>query len=40
MMSYKDVSVRMGLVDVEYYHTALYSKLYVDLPVYLSPDQV
>lgn len=39
-MSYKDVLVRMGLVDVEYSHTASYSKPYVNLPVYLSPDQV
>lgn len=40
MMSYKNFSIRMGLIDVEYTCTTSYSEYYVNLPVHLSPDQV
>lgn len=40
MMSYMNFSLRMGLVDMEYTHTRLYSELYINLPVHLSLDHV
>lgn len=40
MMFYKDFSVQIGLVNVEYTCIELYKKLHVDLPIHLSPDQV
>lgn len=40
MMSNTDISIRMGLVDIEYTPTKSYSELQVDLPNHLSPDLV